>query len=549
LKKERIFALKLDQEQRGYNERASQSSTALVKIERSYADVVASNENMIPDLKKDVGEPLENELIKFDVIKHPVHAKGAAQENATLDSGLITPVLKNANEQGVLLSLGKYWKIMFEPHPTRFDMSLMYDDTIELLSKRTFDANRFKSCLYLRDESVLTNEVDRNCITGELTELFSFTVSAEQLFNSEELGRDEFETLVNTIFARAKLLIAPLQDSDEDFALTLIVKRNGEEVANKHEEMKELAHGKEREHHLKARRGKCHKSPFPEKGGYVSGDMKEIFSSKAFIKNGSGDKGITPDRNKGSRETFMARNTVLSMVKVSNDVSKVRYSRSDAMGSKETNGLSLQYHQIYSGNIFYLVIAVTLLIQALGKNHGMIDSTLSLYFALLIAIVCFNIGICTNYKGIVENATNNNKTMEKNHDEKDCMISGIEHVLEETTGKALTSNSDTQTLCQFMWHKWFPFCTYNMCLVTFYAVYLTLNGFKKNVTALMNNSIGWIGATISPSDFATDERIAKSFAANLTAMKHSSPISHLLAPHVIPAKYQRKRSSKESLLP
>jgi uncharacterized protein YnzC (UPF0291/DUF896 family) len=435
---------------------------------------------------------------------------------------------------------------------------------------------------------------------------------------------------------------------------------------------------------LTACRGEVDKnpSPEPEKGkiveGNVSGDKKQIlppkktkYSPKAFNDNGSGDKGITPDKNKGSQET-----AVQSMVKVSKDFWNVRSTRSDEVGPKETTGLSPQHHKIYNGMILYLIIAVDLLIQVFAENLGIIDSTIwfygvlliatvcfdmgigvyhegkvenamqsfkmtkqgsdvnditnsgtghfpvvatdvalasgcgvfecismcdsttetilqciwhkiydgfiyliitvdllvhvfaanrgiadstiRLYFALLIATACFNIGICIYHAGnVVENANTSYKTMEKKLDTKDCAISGTGLIAEESTSGALACNCDifapksthdltTQTLCRCMWHKWLAFCVYNTSLVNFFAAYLTLNGCKKHVTALVNTFFGWTGARMSTYVFETNECIANSFTAKFTAMKHTishvlSSASHLLVPHMTPVKLQRRR--------
>ena len=390
-----------------------------------------------------------------------------------------------------------------------------------------------------------------------------------------------------------------------------------------------------------------------------------------YVEEGSGDKGITTDKNKGSQET-----DVQSMVKVSKDFWNVRSTRSDEVGPKETTGLSPQDHKIYNGMILYLIIAVDLLIQVFAENLGIIDSTIwfygvlliaticfdmgigvyhegkvenamqsfkmtkqgsdvnditnsgtghfpvvatdvalasgcgvfecismcdsttetilqciwhkiydrfiyliitvdllvhvfaanrgiadstiRLYFALLIATACFNIGICMYHAGnVVENANTSYKTMVKKLDTKDCAISGTGLIAEESTSGALASNCDifapksthdltTQTLCRFIWHKWLAFCVYNTSLVNFYAAYLTLNGCKKHVTALINTFFGWTGARMSTYVFETNECIANSFTAKFTAMKHTiihvlSSASHLLVPHMTPVKLQRRR--------
>jgi hypothetical protein len=164
-------------------------------------------------------------------------------------------------------------------------------------------------------------------------------------------------------------------------------------------------------------------------------------------------------------------------------------------------------------------------------------------------------------KRIVENANKIYKTIEKKRDTtKDRVISGSGSVLvsEEATDWALTSSCDMlasksthdpRTLCKFIWHKWFAFCIYNMCLFTYHAAYLILNGRKKYVTALSNAFVGWTGARMITDVFETNDRITKSFAANFTAMNHTtnhvlSFVYHLLAPHMMPAKFQRRRTIK-----
>ncbi len=395
-----------------------------------------------------------------------------------------------------------------------------------------------------------------------------------------------------------------------------------------------------------------------------------------YVEEGSGDKGITTDKNKGSQET-----DVQSMVKVSKDFWNVRSTRSNEVGPKEMTGLSPQHHKIFNGMILYLIIAVDLLIQVFAENLGIIDSTIwfygvlliaticfdmgigvyhegkvenamqsfkmtkqgsdvnditnsgtghfpvvatdvalasgcgvfecismcdsttetilqciwhkiydgfiyliitvdllvhvfaanrgiadsiiRLYFALLIATACFNIGICIYHAGnVVENANTSYKTMEKKLDTKDCAISGTGLIAEESTSGALASNCDifapksthdltTQMLCRCMWHKWLAFCVYNTSLVNFYAAYLTLNGCKKHVTALINTFFGWTGARMSTYVFETNECITNSFTAKFTAMKHTiihvlSSASHLLAPCTMPVKVQRRRFFKRS---
>jgi hypothetical protein len=102
-----------------------------------------------------------------------------------------------------------------------------------------------------------------------------------------------------------------------------------------------------------------------------------------------------------------------------------------------------------------------------------------------------------------------------------------------------------------MWHKWLAFCVFNTSLVNFYAAYLTLNGCKKHVTALINTFFGWTGARMSTYVFETNECIPNSFTAKFTAMKHTiihvlSSASHLLAPCTMPVKVQRRRFFKRS---
>jgi hypothetical protein len=227
---------------------------------------------------------------------------------------------------------------------------------------------------------------------------------------------------------------------------------------------------------------------------------------------------------------------------VSNNFSKVRSTRSGEVGTTDTKGLSPQHHKIYNGMIFYLVITVDLLIQVFAENRGINGSTIRFYFGLMIAIAWFNIGISIYHEGNVENSNKSYKTTEKKRDTTDCVISGT------ATGRALASKCDifayksthdltTQTLCQFMWHKWFAFCIYNMCLANIYAAYLTLNGCKKHMTALINT---FMSTNVSE----TNECITNSFTAKFTAMKHNllSSVSNLLAP----VKVQRRRFFKRS---
>ena len=172
-------------------------------------------------------------------------------------------------------------------------------------------------------------------------------------------------------------------------------------------------------------------------------------------------------------------------------------------------------------------------------------------------------------KGFVENANKIHKTIEeRRHTTKDCVISssGSGLVFEEVTGWALAPNRDdtlasnsksthhltAQTLCKFMWHKWFTFCIYIMCLVTYYAGYLTLNGDKKRFTALINTFIGRTGARISLYLFEAYECFAKSFHANLKAINHTitnvlSAVSHLPVPYnMMPVTFERRRVFKRS---
>ena len=86
-----------------------------------------------------------------------------------------------------------------------------------------------------------------------------------------------------------------------------------------------------------------------------------------YVEEGSGDKGITTDKNKGSQET-----DVQSMVKVSKDFWNVRSTRSNEVGPKEMTGLSPQHHKIFNGMILYLIIAVDLLIQVLQRILGLL---------------------------------------------------------------------------------------------------------------------------------------------------------------------------------
>ena len=354
------------------------------------------------------------------------------------------------------------------------------------LKEMSNSLNKADGQIKQRDDALRTKENEISGLQRDNQQLLGDIKKVQVSDFFLKSNRDEH---LRDLLLHAKLLAVPLQDSVEEDALELIVKRNGEEEANKgmstqsskagHQETKELAPGKERYRSLTARRGKGDTSSAPEKGkivkGNVSGDKKRIlppkktkYSSKAFISNGLGDKGITPDKEKGSQETYKSRD---------------------------------------------------------------------------------NIGISIYHEGNVENANKSYKTMEKKRDTTDCVISGI------ATGRALASKCDifacksthdltTQTLCQFMWHKWFAFCIYNMCLANIYAAYLTLNGCKKHMTALINT---FMSTNVSE----TNGCITNSFTAKFTAMKHTiihvlSSVSRLLAPHMMPVKVQRRRFFKRS---
>ncbi len=331
--------------------------------------------------------------------------------------------------------------------------------------------------------------------------------------------------------------------------------------------MKELTPKMKCEHSLTARRGKCHKVI----EGDGSGEKKRIlspkkiyYSSRIFIKSGSGDKGITPHKTQGSRETANALNTVQSMVEVSCDFWKVRSTRGGEAGPQQAEDLSPHHHKIYDGTIFYLIIAVDLLIQILAKDSGITGKTLWSYFVLLISIVCFNVGIFTYPKGDVKSANKGYNMTEKQHDTKDCVISVSGLVAEEATGKALASTSDiyacksthdltTLTLCHFMWRKWFTFCTYYMCLLYFVIFYASqmLSGCKDRVTAFINTFISWTSTRTSTHVFETKKHIAKSFTVNFTAIEHPpihaiSSVFHMLVPNLMPAKFPRRRFFKRS---
>lgn len=310
-----------------------------------------------------------------------------------------------------------------------------------------------------------------------------------------------------------------------------------------HQEIKDLAPGKECEPSLTARRGKCRKSLIPEKENVVKGDSskdkkqispqnKTKYSSRAFTDNGSGDQGIAFDKQEGSQQYKML-NTAGTLVNVSNDFSMV--------GSEEKKGLSLQHQKIYEGIISHLVITVDLSIQVLTKNRELINSTTCLFLVLLIAMVCFNIGICTFCEGNVDNEKKTKRTME------DCVLSVTDLVPKEPSVKVLTSTCDifacisehdltTQTLCQFMWRKWFAFRAYNTCLVTCYSAYLIPNGCMKHTIALINAFIGWTSARMRRFVLAT-----RRTTTHVLFCK-----SHIPAPNMMRVKFQRKRFFKRS---
>jgi hypothetical protein len=131
----------------------------------------------------------------------------------------------------------------------------------------------------------------------------------------------------------------------------------------------------------------------------------------------------------------------------------------------------------------------------------------------------------------------------------DCVISGI------TTGLTIPSICDIfecKSMHDLTTHKWFAFCMYYMCLVTFYASYLALIRCKKHVTTLNTTFlIGWTGARmLSTNASETNECITNTLFAKLTTMKHTithvlSSISHCLVPHMTPLKMQRRRLTKK----
>lgn len=316
-----------------------------------------------------------------------------------------------------------------------------------------------------------------------------------------------------------------------------------------------MAPGKECEHRLTARRGESHKSLTPEKGKavdyYSSRDKKLIspqnktkYSPRVFTNNGSGDKGIAFDKQEGSQQCKM-HNTAIALMKVSNDFSIVGFTQRCKVGTEVTKGLSLQHQKIYEGMIFYLMITVDLLIQVLTKNRVLFDITTWLYLVLLIVMVCFNIGICTFCEGSFANAKKYYKTMETKR-LVDCVILVSGLFAEEATVKILTFNSDifackskhdlmTQIFCQIMW-RWFAFCAYNVCHFTCHSSFLIPNGFQKHILALISTFIGWTSAwtrTFAPAIRHTTTHVLLSN-------------SHIPAPHVMQAKFQRKRFFKRS---
>jgi hypothetical protein len=332
-----------------------------------------------------------------------------------------------------------------------------------------------------------------------------------------------------------------------------------------HQEMKDLSPGKKCENGLMSRRNECHKSLMLEKGKVVEGDSsrdkkrissqnKTKYGSRAFTNYSSGDKGIAFDKQEGSQQYNLHNNVELFM-KVSNDLTLVVSTQKGMVRPVEKKGLSLQHQKIYEGIIFY-----HLLIQVM-KNRVFIDSTTWLYLVLLIAMVCFNIGICT-YDGNVENATENDKTMEtKRNTTEDCVISVTGLVAKEATVKVLTSNCDniackskhltTQTFCHFMWRTWFAFCAYSICHVTCYSAFLIPNGCKEHIIALMKTFICWTGARMSTFVLGTNKCNTNTFTVHFPATRHTTthvPFSnsHILSPHVMPVKFQRTRFFKRS---
>ena len=305
--------------------------------------------------------------------------------------------------------------------------------------------------------------------------------------------------------------------------------------------MKDLSSEKKCENGWMSRRGECHKSLTPEKGKVVEGDSsrdkkrilpqnKTKYRSRAFTNNGSGDK---------------------------DDLSMVVSTQKGMVGPEETKGLSLQHQKIYEGIIFN-----HLLIQVM-KNRVFIDSTTWVYLVLLIAMVCFNIDICTFCEGNVENARENYKTVEmKRNTTEDCVIYATGLVAKEAIVKVLTSNCGkfpckskhyltTQTFCHFMWRKWFAFCAYSICHVTCYSAFLIPNGCKEHIIALMKTFICWTGARMSTFVLGTNKCNTNTFTVHFPATRHTTthvPFSnsHILSPHVMPVKFQRTRFFKRS---
>ncbi len=125
-----------------------------------------------------------------------------------------------------------------------------------------------------------------------------------------------------------------------------------------------------------------------------------------------------------------------------------------------------------------------------------------------------------------------------------------------STGKTLNMNCTREyQLCDVatvMWRKWFFFCICNICFVTtFYAAYVTLKGHMKHIIALINTLIGWTGARMNTLVFDTKDCIAYCFATNFTTVEYNiahglSSASHLLAPHVMPMKFHRRKVFKRS---
>ncbi len=330
--------------------------------------------------------------------------------------------------------------------------------------------------------------------------------------------------------------------------------------------MKDLSPGKRCENGLMSLRNECHKSLTPEKGKVVEVDSsrdknrissqnKTLYGSRAFTNYGSGDKGIAVDKQEGSQQ-YNLRNNVELCMKVSNDISLVVSTQKGMVRPVETKGLSLQHQKIYEGIIFY-----DLLIQVM-KNRVFIDSTNWLYLVLLIAMVCFNIGICTFSEGNVENARENDKMMEtKRNTTEDCVISVTGLVAKEATVKVLTSICDifsckskhltTQTFCHFMWRTCFAFCAYCICHVTCYSAFLIPNGCKEHILVPMKTFICWTGARMSTFVLGTNKCNTNSFTVHFPATRNTTthvPFSnsHILSPHVMPVKFQRTRIFKRS---